>query len=72
MRKYSDVKKMSDEELKEEFASVAERTKKLAEYVGNVNNDDEEEKFSSDVAGCIESLHDLRMVITAKYFNVLK
>jgi len=69
-RKWTEIKHMSDEEVKQTFKEVAKAVEQLAEYVGHVDSAIAEEDFSAGVADCIDLLYSLRTRVQSAYYKV--
>ncbi|QIA28538.1 hypothetical protein [Phage f2b1] len=70
-RRWQEVKVLTDEEVKAEFAILAQEVEQLSKHVGTITNAEDEDAFVKEVSDCIDSLHGLRTRVQCRYLGIL-
>lgn len=56
-------------EIKEQYELLGKEIAELSKYIDSIRNDEEYEHYSERFSGCLERLHDLRIVTDGLHFR---
>lgn len=68
-RKWSELQKMDEEEIRNEWMNLAKEIQGLSNYVGEMKNEEEHENFLKEFSYCLDTLHSLRHRTDSFYFK---
>lgn len=64
-----ELKKMNEEQIKEEYMKLSKKINDLSSFVGNIKSEAEYDQFRENFRESLEYLHSLRNLTELFYFN---